>query len=116
MNLLPRPRFADLGDRLVANKIANERIDATLPAEGYELRVDDDGVDIVAGDEAGRFYAQRTLSQLARIHDGQLPAGTVRKMAPPAQPWQRDGEQNKSDELHVQQRAQRAHAVRGEPR
>ena len=78
MNLLPRPRFADLGDRLVANTITGERIDATLPAEGYEIEIRDDGVTIVAGDEAGRFYAHATLSQLARLHHGQLPVGTIR--------------------------------------
>ena len=37
-------------------------------------------------------------------------------MAPAAQPWKRDGEQDQSDELHVEHGAQSAHAMRGEAR
>ena len=59
MNLLPRPRFVDVGERLTANRVASERIDTALPEEGYELRIDDDGAHVIAGDEAGLFYAGR---------------------------------------------------------
>jgi hexosaminidase len=36
-------------------------------AEGYELTIAEDGVNVVAHDEAGLFYAAQTLKQLARI-------------------------------------------------
>ena len=39
-------------------------IDASLPTEGYRLRVDRDGVHVRAGDEAGAVYAVQTLLQL----------------------------------------------------
>jgi hypothetical protein len=78
VNLLPRPRFVDLGEEVTDHRVAAARIDASLPAEGYELRIDADGAAIVAGDEAGLFYARATLAQLARVHDGMLPIGTIR--------------------------------------
>jgi hypothetical protein len=78
MNLLPRPRFVDLGDRTTANGITSERLDAALPPEGYELRIRDAGVDVIAADDAGAFYARATLTQLARLHGGRLPIGTIR--------------------------------------
>ena len=78
MNLLPHPRFVDLGNQRVRFRIAGERIDPSLPAEGYELHINEDGVDIVAGDDAGRFYAHATLTQLRALHDGDVPVGHVR--------------------------------------
>ena len=39
-------------------------IDASLPEEGYRLRVDADGVHVWAGDEAGAVYGVQTLIQL----------------------------------------------------
>ena len=78
MNLLPQPRAVDVGDRLTANVVASERIDSSLPAQGYELHIGDDGATIVAGDAAGAHYARLTLAQLAHEHDGSLPVGTVR--------------------------------------
>lgn len=38
--------------------------DASLPPEGYRLKVTADGVEIAAADEAGAFYARQTLQQL----------------------------------------------------
>jgi hypothetical protein len=78
VNLLPRPRVLELTDLLVSNRIKSQRIDGLLPAEGYQLSINDDGVDVVAGDDAGLFYARCTLAQLARLHDGSLPTGTIR--------------------------------------
>ncbi|MEY2454107.1 MAG: hexosaminidase [Acidimicrobiaceae bacterium] len=77
MNLLPRPRHFELGDSLVANDIVSETIDASLPAEGYELRIGTDGVEVLGADDAGLFYARCTLEQLARLHDGRVPVGTI---------------------------------------
>ncbi len=78
MNLLPRPRFVDLGDRLTAPGPVSVRIDSSLPAEGYELTITGDAVEIVAGADAGAFYARATLAQLARLQNGSLPIGTIR--------------------------------------
>jgi hypothetical protein len=78
VNLLPRPRFLDLGERLVEPPSVSARVDSSLPAEGYQLQISADGVDIVAGDDAGLFYARATLEQLARLHDGSVPIGTIR--------------------------------------
>jgi hexosaminidase len=78
VNLLPAPRFVDVGERLTTPRVVSARIDPSVPAEGYELEIRDDGVDIVAADDAGLFYAQATLAQLARLHDGPVPVGTIR--------------------------------------
>jgi len=78
MNLLPRPRSLELGDRRVPYRLAYERMASSLPPEGYELRIGDDGVEVVAADEAGRFYAHATLAQLQSLHDGEVPVGRVR--------------------------------------
>lgn len=48
--------------------------DAALPAQGYTLRIDADGVHIRAGDDAGLFYGVCTLNQIiAQAADGVLP-------------------------------------------
>jgi hypothetical protein len=78
VNLLPRPRVIDVSDQLTANRIASERIDSTLPPQGYELHFGHNGVEISAGDAAGTFYARATIEQLARVYDGALPVGTIR--------------------------------------
>ena len=39
-----------------------------------------------------------------------------REVAPAAEPWESEGEQDESDELHVEQSAQGAHALGGETR
>ena len=78
VNLLPQPRFVDLQDRLTANTTVTERVDASLPPQGYTLTIGDTGVALVGGDDAGCFYGRATLAQLARLHDGGLPIGTIR--------------------------------------
>jgi hypothetical protein len=78
VNLLPRPRFVDLGDRVTHNPTVVERVDPSLPAQGYELTVSDGGATLVAGDDAGCFYGRATLAQLERVNDGRIPIGTVR--------------------------------------
>ena len=47
------------------------RSDPDLPVEGYRLEVDEDGITITAGDDAGVNWAAQTLRQL-------LPAGVLR--------------------------------------
>jgi hexosaminidase len=78
VNLLPRPRFVDLQDRLTTNTTLTERVDASLPPQGYTLAIGDAGIVLVGGDDAGCFYGRATLTQLARLYDGGLPVGTIR--------------------------------------
>jgi hypothetical protein len=80
VNLLPVPRHVDLGERLVDASAPEVRVGSSaLPADGYAITIGDDGaVTVDAADAAGAFYAGATLSQLARLHDGRLPVGTVR--------------------------------------
>jgi N-acetyl-beta-hexosaminidase len=80
VNLLPVPRHVDLGGRLVTGSEPEVRVGSSaVPAEGYAITIGDDGfVTIDAADAAGAFYAQATLAQLARLHEGRLPVGTVR--------------------------------------
>jgi hexosaminidase len=78
VNLLPQPRFVDLGDRLTTNTTMTQRIDASLPPQGYTLTIGDDGVALAGGDDAGCFYGRATVEQLTRLHDGGLPIGTIR--------------------------------------
>ena len=78
MNLLPQPRFVDLTDRLTENTTLTERVDVSLPAQGYTLSIATGGVTLTGADDAGCFYGRATLAQLARLHDGGLPIGTIR--------------------------------------
>ena len=78
MNLLPVPRALELAGETVPSRPPAHRVDASLPAQGYELRIDRNGVDLTAADDAGRFYGEATLAQLVRLGDGTLPAGVVR--------------------------------------
>ncbi len=77
MNLLPVPRSLELTDQLVPDRPPATRIDGSLHAQGYELRIGPEAVDLVAADEAGAFYGRATLAQLARIHGGSLPTGRI---------------------------------------
>ncbi len=51
--------------------------DRGIPAQGYRLRIADDGIDLVAGDAAGAFYGVATLAQMLRQCEGVLPAGEI---------------------------------------
>src|SRR5215218_2518210 len=51
--------------------------DQGIPAQGYRMRIDDDGIDLVAGDAAGAFYGVMTLVQMLRQSEGALPAGEI---------------------------------------
>src|SRR5215213_10387160 len=48
-----------------------------ISAQGYRLRIADDGIDLVAGDAAGAFYGVMTLVQMLRQCEGALPAGEI---------------------------------------
>ena len=78
MNLLPVPRTMAFTDgHMVPVGPPARRIDPSLPAQGYVLRIDRGGVELVAADDAGLFYGDATLAQLARLGDGELPLGEV---------------------------------------
>jgi hypothetical protein len=79
VNLLPMPRTVRLTDeRTTTHGTPDRRIDPSLPAQGYVLRIDRAGIDLVGADAAGLFYGEATLAQLARLGDGTLPLGEVR--------------------------------------
>jgi hypothetical protein len=77
VDLLPRPRSATFGAKRVERRDPLVQIDPTVRPQGYRLTIGPDAVEVVAGDAAGEFYARATLVQLARLHDGMLPVGTV---------------------------------------
>ena len=72
-----RVPLSDLGE-------AQCRLNASLPAEGYVLRIGKKGVRIAAADSAGLFYARQTLAQLAEA-DGTVPLGSIKDA--PRFPW-----------------------------
>jgi len=78
VNLVPVPRSMEWIGGVVPVRPARHRLDPSLPPQGYVLRIDDTGVEITGADPAGLFYGEATLAQLARLHDGTLPVGTVR--------------------------------------
>jgi hypothetical protein len=78
VNLLPRPRRADFGAETVESIAPRAAArDGSLPPQGYRVRIGSGGVAIDAADAAGEFYARATLAQLALVHRGALPVGTV---------------------------------------
>jgi hypothetical protein len=77
MHLLPVPRTVALTGAVVPAQPTIEALDATLPPQGYVLHIDQSGVELTGADAAGLFYGRATLTQLARLHDGALPAGTI---------------------------------------
>jgi hypothetical protein len=73
------PRTVRLTDeRIAAPGPPDRRIDPSLPAQGYVLRIDRTGIDLAGADDAGLFYGETTLAQLARLGDGALALGEVR--------------------------------------
>lgn len=64
--LLPRPRSIEVpaGARPVPARPVEERIDPSLPPQGYRLAVSADGVRLQAADAAGFRHGRATLAQL----------------------------------------------------
>ena len=81
MNLLPVPRSVSLSaHELVGPGEPFVARDPSLPAQGYRLRIGADrdaAVVIESSDDAGAFYGQATVRQLARLHGGLVPVGVV---------------------------------------
>jgi len=78
VNLLPIPRESAFGTEMTPWQAPLVVTDPSLPAQGYSITVAASTVTIHAADDAGAFYARMTLVQLRRLHDGQLPVGSVR--------------------------------------
>src|SRR5438477_6364863 len=74
MVLLPLPRkLVRTGWGGARGDAVEKRTDATIPAQGYRLSVEADGITIISSDRAGAFYAEQTLAQLNRQFGGSLP-------------------------------------------
>src|SRR3954452_7001279 len=75
--LLPQPRHLRLLEGscpVSADATPQTTIDAAFGrAQGYRLKIDRAGVDIVSTDAAGSFYAIQTLAQLRRQFGTSLP-------------------------------------------
>jgi len=81
LRLLPAPQSAErLSGEAASTHAARAVIDvsAGLPAQGFELRCDADGVRIRAADEAGLRYGRACLGQLEAQFPGALPALLIR--------------------------------------
>lgn len=66
MTVFPRPRRMALTGTPVPVDVREQlRVDRSLPADGYRLRIAADAVSIDVADDAGAFYARQTLGQLA---------------------------------------------------
>ena len=75
--VLPRPRRFDLDDRSVPAVPPRVRHDPRLGREAFRVSISEGAVEIVAGGQAGEFYANDTLEQLAGAFSGRLPTGTI---------------------------------------
>ena len=74
ISVVPMPnKVTELGGFCLATNVTIETLtDASIPAEGYTLKVTEDGsVKIASSGDAGRFYAMITLEQLTK--DGKVP-------------------------------------------
>lgn len=72
--LFPVPRRIRVTDARVPDRAATERIDESLPAEGYRLVATLETLEVVGADPAGLAHARSTLSQLrAGARPGTLP-------------------------------------------
>lgn len=75
LSLIPYPQKAvETSDRVAVSTNVKLSRDASLPSEGYRLKVATSGISIVAADDAGEFYACSTLKQL-KASDGKSYAG-----------------------------------------
>ena len=79
MNLLPVPRTLELTEEMVAEPpTAPPHSTDRCQPRATSCTSTRSGVELVGGDDAGVFYGEATLAQLARLHGGALPAGQVR--------------------------------------
>ncbi|GAA2497833.1 beta-N-acetylhexosaminidase [Winogradskya humida] len=78
--MIPRPVSVSLsGDVLLTDGSLIQRLDPSLPADGYILDISGSGIDLAGGSPSGIFYGTQTLRQL-------MPAAALRSGA--AGPWE----------------------------
>ncbi len=82
--LVPQPRKVVEFGGFTSSTAKTFRVDASLPKEGYRLKVTDAGAEIAYADGAGRLYAQVTLDQMKR-RDGKFAKAEVEDW--PLYPW-----------------------------
>ena len=82
--LVPQPRSVVQLGGTTTNGAVVVRMDASLPPEGYRLRITDAGTEIVHADGAGRLYALVTRDQL-KTADGAYAKVEIEDA--PAFPW-----------------------------
>lgn len=77
--LLPRPRCvrSDAGRARATAAVTVLDRQCGLAAQGYRLRIAPAGITVTAPDEAGLFYGQMTLRQIARQCGEWLPGGEI---------------------------------------
>ena len=51
--------------------------DIFVPAEGYEMTIDAEGIRIIGGSEAGVYYGLQTLRQIIVTNNGNVPYGFI---------------------------------------
>ncbi len=68
--LLPIPANLKIRNSFITNETLNSTpevsFDSTLKEQGYKLSISDKGIQIIAADKAGAFYAEQTLKQLRK--------------------------------------------------
>lgn len=82
LDLLPRPRVCELTGRLVDRSVLR-RVTTQIDSgrmkheQGYRVRITEDGVEVVAHDDAGLFYARQTLRQIEDNNAGRVPCCVI---------------------------------------
>ena len=94
ITLVPAPRQMTVGEgEYIRKGTSVDRsaygfsLDASVPAEGYRLKVASSGITVAAADERGRFYAEQTLRQLAEERKGSLAFPCVEIVDAPVYRW-----------------------------
>jgi hypothetical protein len=79
LELFPAPRvLAETGERVPEGAPVSRRRDAALPAEGFAIEIDAQGVRIAHADAAGLRYAEACLAQIREQARGALPGLRLR--------------------------------------
>ena len=83
INVIPQPVSVELGEGFFSPSKTrgiiryNIEPDSGIAPEGYTLSITSNGIQVVASDEAGIFYAKQTLKQLT-MPDGKVPCVTIK--------------------------------------
>jgi hypothetical protein len=80
--LLPRPRACEWSDQAVQRSVLRRVTRQVDPgrveqAQGYRILVTPEGVEMVAHDDAGLFYADQTLRQIEEVTGHTVPCGEI---------------------------------------